>query len=79
MVAKVTFHRPAEGAIEGKVSVEGVEVGTYRQPDPSGAAWTRALIWVFNPIDGGVHQGRSRSGLKDYARSTAMRVSRVNA
>ena len=68
MAAKVTFHRT------GKVTVEGVEVGEYRQPDPSGAAWARTPLWIFQSADGRVYQGRARHSLEDHARGAAIRV-----
>jgi hypothetical protein len=69
MVAKVTFHRT------GKVTVEGVEVGEYRHPDPSGAAWSRTPLWIFQSADGRVYQGRARYSLEDHARGAAIRIS----
>jgi hypothetical protein len=64
---KVTFHR------NGHVSVDGVLVGTWLAPDPSGAQWVRTPVWVFRANDGVVENSRYRKRLADFARDAAAR------
>lgn len=67
---QVTFHR------NGNVSVAGQIVGTFQQPDPSGAQHARSLIWLFTAFDGEQKQGRRRNWLDDAARCAAIRLNR---
>jgi hypothetical protein len=53
----LTFHR------NHIVSLNGETIGTWQAPDPSGAAWVRAPLWIFKGRDGRVEQSRSRNGL----------------
>jgi hypothetical protein len=66
---KVHFHR------NGDVSVAGKVVGTFRQPDPSGAPHARSLIWLFTAFDGEQRQARRRGWLDDAANSAFIRLS----
>jgi hypothetical protein len=67
MIDRVTFHR------DGAVRVNGMPVGTYRSPDPSGAPWARTPVWVFTSYDGRANVHRRRGGLARYAVSARYR------
>lgn len=57
-----------------KVTVDGVYVGTYRRPDPSGASHARTPVWIFKSWDGEVAQSRTRRGLEDAATTAFARA-----
>lgn len=67
MTSNVAFHR------NGRVSVGGLVVGSYRQPDPSGARLSRSMVWILETFDGQVFQGKLRTDLGIYAKAAAVR------
>lgn len=62
------FHR------DGRVTVQGREVGRWLPPDPSGAPHARSPRWVFIPLDGRTELGRTRADLADAALSASRRL-----
>ena len=65
---KIVFHR------DKRISVNGLVVGKYKQPDPSGSAWARTPIFVFMSIDGKAAQARKRAWLEDDIISAYQRL-----
>ena len=65
---KIVFHK------DKQISVNGLVVGKYKQPDPSGAAWARTPVFVFMSIDGKAAQARKRAWLEDDIISAYQRL-----
>ena len=56
------------------VSVNGLIVGRYKLPDPSGAAWANTRLYVFSSMDGKATQARKRKWLEDDILSAYIRL-----
>lgn len=65
---KIVFHR------DKRISVNGLVVGKYKLPDPSGAAWARSPVFVFMSTDGKAAQARKRAWLEDDILSAYQRL-----
>lgn len=58
---------------DGTVTVDGLRVGTWRRPDPSGASHVRTPVWVFKAWDGVSDNANTRKALEPFARSAKFR------